>query len=145
VSFALDANILLYASDRSSPFHERASAFLREVLGRRELFYLGWPSVMAYLRIATHPRIFDAPLSPEEARRNIGALIRHPWCRLLSEGDGFWERYEALGSAQAVRGNLVPDAHLAAILLAHGVRTIYTNDTDFRKFRELEVRDPFHG
>jgi toxin-antitoxin system PIN domain toxin len=143
LSFALDANLLLYATDRSSPFHEQAAAFLREILARKELFYLGWPSVMAYLRIATHPRIFDSPLSPEEARRNVALLLRHPWCRALSEGDGFWERYEALGSALPVRGNLVPDAHLAALLLTHGVRVLYTNDTDFRKFRELEVRDPF--
>ena len=90
-------------------------------------------------------RVAGVGLSPEEARRNIGALLRHPWCRPLSEGEGFWETYEALASSLPVRGNLVPDAHLAAILLLHGVRTVYTNDTDFRKFQELEVRAPLAG
>jgi predicted nucleic acid-binding protein len=42
-----------------------------------------------------------------------------------------------------VRGNLVPDAHLAALLRQHGVRRLYTADTDFHRFPFLEVSDPF--
>ncbi len=145
MSFALDTNLLLYASDRSSPFHDRAAAFLRATLAGGELFCLGWPSVMAHLRIATHPRVFRAPLSPEEARRNVSTLLRNRFCRVLSEGEGFWEAYDTITSRLPVRGNLVPDAHLAALLLSHGIRTIYTSDTDFRKFRDLVVRDPLRA
>ncbi len=98
---------------------------------------------MSYLRIATHPRIFSAPLSPEEALGNISALIALPHVRAVSELDGFMDAYRHVAEGTPVRGNLVPDAHVAAILLQHGVRTLYTSDRDFRKFPSLDVRDPF--
>jgi predicted nucleic acid-binding protein len=63
--------------------------------------------------------------------------------RLLAEEDGFLEVYRSVAGAFPVRGNLVPDAHLAALLRQHGVRTLYTRDADFRKFAFLDVRDPF--
>ena len=62
MSFSCDVNVLLYASDSSSPVHERARAFLKEASAGGDLFCLGWPTVMSYLRIATHPGIFSAPL-----------------------------------------------------------------------------------
>jgi toxin-antitoxin system PIN domain toxin len=143
LSFALDTNILLYASDESSRLHPAALAFVERCLGGDEVFYLGWPSVMGYLRIATHPAIFERPLSPEEARRNVETLWSHPRGRLLSEDEGFWEIYREISADFPVRGNLVPDAHLAALLRLHGIRTLYTRDRDFRKFPFLETRDPF--
>src|SRR5208282_4886268 len=98
---------------------------------------------MSYLRIATHPRIFSAPLSPAEALANVSALLGLPHVRTLSEQDCFIDAYNHVAGDMPVRGNLVPDVHIAAILFQHGVRTLYTNDHDFRKFRSLEVRDPF--
>lgn len=97
---------------------------------------------MSYLRIATHPSIFAAPLSPSEALGNVSALLQLRHVRTLSEQEGFLEIYREVSGSFPVRGNLVPDAHLAAILRQHGVRTLYTNDADFRKFDFLEIRDP---
>jgi predicted nucleic acid-binding protein len=62
---------------------------------------------------------------------------------VLSEGEEFLEVYRKITSRFPVRGNLVPDAHLAALLMQHGVRRIYTKDMDFRKFDFLEVLPPF--
>jgi hypothetical protein len=143
VSFATDANLLLYASDRSSPFYERASAFLEQASASGDLFCLAWPTVMSYLRLATHPRIFAAPLEPGEALANIEALASLSHVRLLAEEPGFLDIYRGVSGAFPVRGNLVPDAHLAALLKQHGIRTLWTNDADFRKFAFLDVRDPF--
>jgi hypothetical protein len=98
---------------------------------------------MSYLRIATHPRIFSAPLSPNEALENITALLALPHVRAVSELEGFVEAYRSVAGDIIVRGNLVPDAHVATILLQHGVRTLYSNDRDFRKFQLLDLRDPF--
>jgi len=95
------------------------------------------------LRIATHPRIFSAPLSPQEALENVSALIGLPHVRTISELDGFLDAYGHVAGQTPLRGNLVPYAHLAAILLQHGVRTLYTADREFLKFQSLEVRDPF--
>jgi len=74
---------------------------------------------------------------------NVEALVGLPHLRLLSEEEGFWEIYRELARAVRVRGDRVPDAHLAALLRQHGIRTLYTNDADFRKFSFLDVRNPF--
>jgi uncharacterized protein len=143
VSYSLDVNVLLYASDRSSDRHVRARRFVATCAAGPEILCLAWPTLMSYLRIATHPRIFSAPLTPDEALGNVLALIELPHVRAVSELDGFLDAYKHVAGEIPVRGNLVPDAHVAGILFQHGVRTVYTNDRDFRKFQSLDVRDPF--
>jgi len=143
VSYSLDVNVLLYASDRTSDRHIRARSLVESCAAGPEILCLTWPTLMSYLRIATHPRIFASPLSPDEALGNVSALIGLPHVRAVSELDGFLDAYKHVAGEIAARGNLVPDAHVAAILFQHGVRTIYSNDRDFRKFQSLDVRDPF--
>jgi hypothetical protein len=142
MSFALDVNILLYASDTSSPHFKQARSFIESCMVEDEVFTLGWATVMGYLRIATHPAVFDRPLSPDEAMANIEMLLNLPQVRILSEEEGFWNVYRATTAEVPTRGNLVPDAHLAALLRQHGVKTLYTHDRDFLKFSFLDVRDP---
>ncbi len=142
MSFAVDLNLLLYASNSDSENHRKAADFLESCASGGELFCLAWDTVMGYLRIATHPSIFDRPLAPREAVANIDALIGVPHCRLLAEEEGFWEIYKETTAGLTVRGNLVPDARLASLLRQHGIRTIYTHDRDFLKFPFLHVRDP---
>jgi toxin-antitoxin system PIN domain toxin len=98
---------------------------------------------MAYLRIATHPSIFAEPLAPAEALDNVEALLSLPRVRAIGEDGGFLAAYRHATEGVVVRGNLVPDAHLATVLRQHGVRRLYTNDADLRRFPFLEVRDPF--
>ena len=143
MSYSIDVNVLLYASDRSSGRHAQARRFVESCVASPEVLCLTWPTLMSYLRIATHPRIFAAPLTPDEALGNVAALVGLPHARVVSELDGFLDAYRRIAGDMPVRGNLVPDAHVAAILLQHGVRTIYTNDRDFLKFEWLEARDPF--
>jgi len=142
MSFAIDLNILLYASDADCKYYKRAKSFLEECMQKEELFCLGWPTVMGYLRIATHPSIFGRPLTPDEAMANIGTLLRLPHMRFLSEEEGFWDIYREMTAEVPTRGNLVPDAHLAAILRQHGVKKLYSHDRDFLKFGFLDIRDP---
>jgi uncharacterized protein len=143
MSYSVDVNVLLYASDRSSERHDGARQLLESCAARPDVLCLTWPTLMSYLRIATHPSIFAAPLTPEEALSNIVALLTLPQVRVVSEQDGFIDVYEHVTDAMAVRGNLVADAHVAAILFQNGVRTLYSNDRDFRKFESLDVRNPF--
>ena len=142
MSFGIDVNILLYASDSGSDCHERAAAFLQKVADDSEVCYLPWPTVMSYLRMATHPQIFAAPLSPAEAQGNIDRLLALPHVRCVSEGEGFWPLYTQIAKEVPARGNLVPDAHIAAILKLHGIRTLYSRDRDFARFAFLRVIDP---
>jgi uncharacterized protein len=142
VSFAVDVNILLYASDRSSPHSTKAMEFLERCASDTEVCCFAWPTLMGYLRMSTHPAIFRTPLSPSESMRNVEALLGLPHVRVLSEEEGFWAVYRQVTQGMAVRGNLVPDAHLAAILRQHDVRTLHTNDLDFKRFDFLDVRNP---
>lgn len=142
MSYALDVNILLYASDQGGSHHARAREFLEECARGPEVLCLSWATVMGYLRIATHPRVFVQPLALESATANIDALLGLPHVRLLVEEEGFWALYRKVAAPVHARSNLVPDAHLATLLLQHGVRVLYTNDRDFRKFDFLEPRNP---
>lgn len=143
MSFGIDINLLLYASDQSSPQHARAAGFLQSCAAEGQVFCLAWLTLMSYLRMATHPRIFAQPLSHADASRNVEALMALPHCRVIGEQDGFWNTYRDITGDVPTRGNLVPDAHLAAVLRQNGIATLYTHDRDFRKFAFLEVRDPF--
>ena len=142
MSFGIDVNILLYASDDTSPLHEKAAGFLSQCAHGREVFCLAWLTAMSYLRMATHPSIFERPLTPAQALGNIGALLSLPHCRAIGEEASHLQVYQEITREVPARGNLVPDAHLAAVLSQHGVVTLYTHDRDFRKFSFLDVRDP---
>ena len=144
MSYAIDLNILVLASNSDAEEHAAAHSFLKQCAARPELLCVAWPTVMGYLRIATHPSIFSRPLTPREALANIRSLLTLPQVRALGEEEGFLEIYETVGGS-SFRGNLVPDAHLAAILFQHGVTTLYTRDADFRRFDFLDLREPFGG
>jgi hypothetical protein len=143
MSYSIDANLLLYCSDTSSPYHEAALKFLKEKTAEPEILYLAWPTAMAYLRISTHPRIFDVPLTPGQAVQNLASLVALPRVRMITEKDGFLETYQKQTSGLVVRGNLTPDAHLAVLLFQHGVKNFYTNDSDFARFPFLKIKHPF--
>ncbi len=143
MSYSVDVNVLLYASDQTGPKYDEAIQFLLNRASDPELFCVCWTTLMSYIRISTHPSIFSHPLSPEEALENIESLLKLPRARVLSEDDGFLAIYRKVSGNFPVRGNLVPDAHIAALLLQNGVRRIYTADSDFKKFEFLEVRNPF--
>lgn len=145
MSYSIDANLLLYASNSSCPEHPAAHRFVLARPDDPDLCCLAWPTLFAYLRIATHPSIFQRPLSPEAAWSNLRRLIDLPRVRLIGEETDFLDHYETVTKGIVVRGNLVPDAHLAALLHQHGVRQLYSADTDFLKFRFLEVRNPLTG
>jgi uncharacterized protein len=142
MSFGIDVNILLYASDDSSHLHHKAAAFLEQCVKGREVFCLAWLTIMSYLRMSTHSQIFERPLTPAQALGNVQALLAVPHCRTIGEKDHFLQAFQDVTQDVPTRGNLVPDAHLAAVLSQHGVVTLYTHDKDFRKFSFLQVRDP---
>jgi hypothetical protein len=143
MSFSIDTNILLYSVDEQSPFHASAKKFLLDTLRSGDTLYLPWPVVYSFLRIATHSGIFAHPLSPVEALDNMTQLIEMNTVELLADTPASWNIYSILQHECKVRGNIVPDARIAALLEANGIRTLYTNDTDFRTFPFLRPVNPF--
>lgn len=143
MSYTVDANVLLYASDEASPLHERALELVEAMARGPEICYLFWPTIMAYLRIATHPQVFSRPLSARQAIGNVEQLLVRPHVQTPGEQERFWQRYREVADDAVPSGNLVPDAHLVALMLESGVRTIWSRDRDFRRFQRIEVKDPF--
>lgn len=143
MTFTFDANVLLYASDESSTYNTQARVFLDRIATGDELVYLFWPTAMAYLRLATHHAIFDKPLSPADAADNLDQLLALPHVQTVGEQDRFWPSYRRVADEAGARGNLVSDAHLVALMVENGVRTIWTRDRDYRRFSNIEARDPF--
>ena len=143
MSVALDTNILLYAVNSAAQEHGRARSFLEELVASQELIYLPWPVLFSFMRIATHPGVFPRPLSYAAVRERIGELLALENVRVLGEEEGFWGIFTEVSDNVRPTGNLLPDAHIAAILRQNGVRTLYTNDADFRRFAFLRVLSPF--
>ena len=88
MSYSVDVNVLLYASDAGCAEHAMASEFVAACAGDKELWCMAWLTLMSYMRMATHPAIFSKPLSHEEAARNVDGLLALPQLRVIDEGAG---------------------------------------------------------
>jgi hypothetical protein len=140
---ALDTNILVYARRRGSAHHVRAAAILRRLAEGDDPWALAWPCVYEFLRVVTHPRVFDPPTDLDRALEDLESLLASPSLSLLGEGPAHASHLvEAVRSGRAA-GNLAHDAHIAALMIEHGVREIWTTDRDFARFPGLRLRNPF--
>ena len=139
----VDTNVLVYASDTGAAEHERAQALLEHLAAGPDLVVLLWPTLLGYLRIVTHPSICDAPLPFDVARGNLDALLSLPHVRAAGETAEFWSAFSRVTTDVPVRGNLVPDAQVVALMRTHGVHHIWSRDRDLRRFDAITVSDPF--
>lgn len=137
----LDANLLLYAVDQRADRHESAIAWLTEQLNGSRRVGIPWSSLGAFLRIATHPRAFPRPLSPMTAWERVSDWLAAPTTWIPTPGPGHAGILGDLIVQHDARGNLVPDAMLAALAIEHGL-TLCSTDTDFARFRELHWDNP---
>jgi toxin-antitoxin system PIN domain toxin len=142
LSATVDTNVLLYAANDDDDAHVVARELLERLAGGPDLLYLFWPTIMGFLRIATHPAIFPHPYPPERAVAAITSLVERPNVRMPAEHDGFWGLYRSTADSQT-RGNHIPDAHLVTLMRQHGITVIYTRDRDFRRYDGIDPRDPF--
>jgi hypothetical protein len=94
-----------------------------------------------FIRIVTHPRIFKLPTGWEDALRFSSELRNQPNCVVVTPGARHWEIFTGLCRAAGVKGNLVPDAYLAALAIESGSEWI-TTDRDYRRFPGLRWRHP---
>lgn len=129
----VDASVLLYAVDARSPFHEPARSWLEHALSEPTRVGLPWASLLAFQRIATHPRASASPLSPREAWSFVADWLAADGAWVPTPGARHAEILAELVVAGDLRGNLVTDAHLAALAIEHGVG-VCSADSDFARF-----------
>jgi toxin-antitoxin system PIN domain toxin len=137
----VDANLLLYAVDRGSPFHAAAVEWLTEQLNGPRRVGLPWQSLVAFIRISTHPRASATPLDPRDATRYVKDWLEPDVAWVPGPGGQHAALLADLVERYQLRGNLISDAHLAALAIEHGL-TLCSADTDFARFPELSWSNP---
>ncbi|MDJ0861803.1 MAG: PIN domain-containing protein [Gammaproteobacteria bacterium] len=141
--FVVDTNVLVYAADRSCAEHQSCRSKLDEWRRDSLPWYLTWNIIYEFVRVVSHPRVFRRPWPAPQAWAFVEVLLSSPGLGILHHT----HRHPAIGKlilteGVALRGNLIHDVHTAALMREHGIRRIYTRDSDFHKFPFLEVVDP---
>lgn len=137
-----DVNVLVYAFRRESPLHERYAEWLADLLSGTDEVGVTEGTLTGFLRIVTNPRIYADPAPTSAALAFVDAVRLSRRRRWIAATDAVWTTLSALVTTDPqVRGNLLPDAWLAALALAHGCR-IATADRGFARFGGLDWFDP---
>jgi len=137
----VDANILLYAEDQLGPQHEVAREWWDAQLSAASPVCLCWSVLCAFIRIGTSSRVFERPLSLKQAIARVQSWLDQPCTRLIHPTERHWTVLRALLIEGQALGNLVSDAHLAALAVQHGC-TLMSTDRDFARFPNIKWKNP---
>lgn len=136
-----DANLLIYAVNASLPHHAAARGWLEAVLSGSRTIGVPWVVILAFVRICTNRRVFEAPLSVTQATEYVEQWMALPPVRTLSPGPGHWRILRDLLTTNGTAANLTTDAHIAALAIEHGF-TVYSADNDFQRFSGVRHINP---
>lgn len=146
MSGVIDTNVLLYAANADAPEHAAARAFVLAVGRTADPWYLTSGIVYEFLRVATHPKVFPAPLAWRDAIEFLTPLLAAENVHLLQAGDRHWSLLATvLDELTHPSGNLFFDIRTVVLMREHGVRRIYTTDTDFLQFVNVDVLNPLRA
>jgi hypothetical protein len=140
----VDANLLVYAHVRSLPQHEPARTWLEERLNGPAPVGLPWPSLLAFVRIVSNPRVFARAEPVARAWRQVEEWLALAPVWIPAPGERHPELLGALLRESGMRAELVPDAHLAALALEHGL-AVCSTDSDFARFSSVRWVNPLRG
>jgi toxin-antitoxin system PIN domain toxin len=140
---AVDTSVLVYAEMTTSRHHVAARGLLEELAEDARPWAIPWPCVYEFLRVVTHPRVYHPPAPLQVALTDLRSILASPSMVLLSETSRHADIMASVLEASSVAGNLVHDAHIAALCLEHGVSEFLTGDRDFSRFPGLRVDHPF--
>jgi len=137
----LDANVLIYAFDETSPHHRTARRWFEETLTGSDEVAIPLASLLAFLRVMTNPGLFDAPMSVDDATRIVKGWLTLANVGAIQPTGRHFDVLADLARTGKVRGTKLMDAHLAALAIEHGA-TLCTTDRDFARFKGLRIEDP---
>lgn len=140
---AVDTNVLVYAEIKKSTHHERARDVLSELAEGSVPWAIPWPCIYEFLRVVTHSHVYYPPVPLDRAFSDLRRILGSPSLVLLAETDRHAEILLQVVEASGSTGNLIHDAHIAALCLEHGVSELVTGDRDFLRFSDLRVNNPF--
>jgi toxin-antitoxin system PIN domain toxin len=136
-----DVNVLVYAHRQDVADHLRYRTWMEEVLSSDTAFGMADLVLSGFLRIVTHPRIFASPTPIGVAIAFAEELRALPNCVPVAPGPRHWSIFCRLCREGGAKGNLVPDAFLAALAIESGSEWI-TADRGFSRFPGLRWRHP---
>lgn len=141
--FVVDTNVLLYAANAESEFHDACRQRLETWRRQPSPWFLTWPICYEFLRVSTHPRVFQHPWTAEGAWSFLQALLASPTLQVLTPTRQHVDVLaDTLHRPSGLRGNVMHDVHTAVLMREHGISRIVTRDLDFHRFGDLEVVDP---
>jgi toxin-antitoxin system PIN domain toxin len=141
--FVVDTNIFLYAAEKSCPEHHACRKLLESWRVQASAWYTTWGIVYEFLRVITHPKVFEKPWTSARAWQFVEAVIASPSFGILVETPRHQSvATQTLQEIPQLHGNILHDAHTAIVMREHGIQTIYSRDTHFNRFPFVEVRDP---
>lgn len=140
--FLTDVNVLVYAFRRDAPDHRRYAHWLQELLDSDTAYGMADVVLSGFVRIVTHPAVFNPPSTLERAISFVEQTRNRPQCVGVAPGPRHWSIFTRLCRATHATGNLVPDAFLAALAMESGCQWI-TADRGFARFPGLRWRHPF--
>lgn len=138
-----DVNLLVYAFRETTADHQHYRKWLIEQLNGHQPFALNGTILSGFLRVVTHPKVFDQPASLDEAVAFVSQLQAAPTAIPLSPGPRHWAIFVDLCRQIKAKGNAIPDAYLAAIAVEHGCH-FYSADRGFARFKGLRYSHPLH-
>ncbi|WP_143310062.1 TA system VapC family ribonuclease toxin, partial [Candidatus Entotheonella palauensis] len=140
----VDANLLIYAYAREMPQHEAARTWLDQQLNTEPRVGLPWPSLLAFVRLMSHPRIFERPVSVPTAWSQVERWLRVPSVWIPAPTERHATTLGGLINITVTRANHVPDAHLAALAPEHGL-TLCSSDRGFARYPGLRLENPLES
>lgn len=140
----VDANLLLYAEDSLSDHHEAARTWWDAQLSGSDPVALCWPVLNAFIRIGTNARLHQRPLTLKEAAERVQSWFEQSCVLVIQPTEDHWSIFQQMLLSGNAVGNLVSDAHLAALAVEHNA-VLHSTDADFSRFRVLKWKNPIGG
>ena len=137
----IDVNVLLYAEDSSSVHHNKVRIWWENLLSGSDSVALSWPVITGFIRIATNAKALSSPMSGTEACAKVDEWLAQPNVKIIETTPMHWAAFRQLVTQVGALGNLVTDAHLAALAIEHDCE-LASCDADFVKFRGLRWINP---
>ena len=136
-----DVNLLLYAFNSGSPHYNAARRWWEGLVNDTEQVGLPWAVIISFIRLATHPRMLTPPMTTAQAIGYVRDWLDYNHIVPINPGAAHLMLAQRILDAAGAGGDLVPDAHIAALAMEYGAE-VHSNDADFSRFPGLQWRNP---